>query len=143
VLIRSTRILTLDNIEVIVPNGIIGNSRIVNEAGGPSLQQRMRVNVSIAYGSDIDQAREVLLSCCEAVEGVCTTRTPQVRFVAFGASGLDLALLAWVANPEIRDAVLDRLNTRIYKSLGAADIEIPYDKLDLYIKETVDRRDAA
>ena len=58
--LRSTRILTRDDIEITVPNGIIGNSTIVNEAGGPSTQHRIRVAVGAAYGSDVDQILETL-----------------------------------------------------------------------------------
>ena len=58
---RSTRILTRDDVEVSVPNGIMGNTKIVNETGGPSSKYRLRVKVGVAYGSDIDKVREVLL----------------------------------------------------------------------------------
>jgi len=54
--LRSTRILTRDDVEITVPNGIIGNSKIINEAGGPSAKHRIRIAVGVAYGSDIDPA---------------------------------------------------------------------------------------
>ena len=63
--IRSTRILTRDDVEVTVPNAVIGNGRIVNETGGPHDKMRVRVKVSAAYGSDVDQVRDVLLGCTE------------------------------------------------------------------------------
>ena len=60
--LRSTRILTRDDVEITVPNGIIGNGKIINEAGGPPAQHRIRVGVGVAYGSDIDNVIEVLAS---------------------------------------------------------------------------------
>ena len=60
---RSTRLLTRDNVEVTVPNAVIGNAKIVNESSGPSPKMRVRVNASVAYGSDVDQVQEILLAC--------------------------------------------------------------------------------
>ena len=53
--IRSTRIMTRDDIEITIPNSVIANSKIINESGGPVEMERVRVNVSVAYGSDIEQ----------------------------------------------------------------------------------------
>ena len=58
-----------------------------------------------------------------------------MRFSAFGASSLDFALLCWVYDPELRGRVLDELNTAVYKRFRDENIEIPYAKQDLYIKE--------
>ncbi|MEO1889599.1 MAG: mechanosensitive ion channel domain-containing protein [Cycloclasticus sp.] len=133
--IRSTRLLTRDDVEITIPNAIMGNTRIINESGGPHEKFRIRVSVGVAYGSDIDQVKEILMSIAVAEEHVCNTPTPRVRFRAFGASSLDLDLMCWVANPEVRDSVLDALNTTIYKRFITQGIEIPYSKHDIYIKE--------
>jgi MscS family membrane protein len=133
--IRSTRVLTRDDIEVTVPNSIIGGSKIVNEAGGRWPKQRVRVKVSCAYGSDIDQVREVLLSCAQDAANVSDEPEPRVRFRGFGDSGLEFELLAWIDDPVTRGRAVDLLNSRVYKAFGAAGIEIPYSKHDVYIKE--------
>lgn len=132
---RSTRILTLDHLEITVPNGIIASSRIVNEAGGPNTTQRLAVKVSAAYGVDVDRVRDVLLSCAHDVVGLCAEPPPEVRFVEFGDSGLNFQLLAWVIEPALRDPIVSVLNTRVYKAFAEAGIEIPYPKRDLYVKE--------
>ena len=133
--IRSTRLLTRDDVEVTIPNSIMGNSKVVNESGGPHQKFRIRVAVGVAYGSDIDQVREVLMSVAESSDSVCDDPEPRVRFRAFGASSLDFDLLCWVENPELRGRVLDALNTAVYKRFQEEGIEIPYAKQDLYIKE--------
>ncbi len=133
---RSTRILTLDDVEITVPNGLIGNSRIVNEAGGPHPKQRLHVGVSAAYGSDIDDVSEVLLGVVEGISQVCSDPLPETRLVEFGASGLEFRLLVWVNDPAERERVRDLLHRRVYKAFAKAGIEIPYSKLDVYIKET-------
>ena len=62
--IRSTRLLTRDDIQVTIPNSVMGNTKIINESGGPTEKFRIRVIVGVAYGSDIDQVREVLMPNC-------------------------------------------------------------------------------
>jgi small-conductance mechanosensitive channel len=133
--IRSTRILTRDDIEVTVPNAVIGNSRIVNETGGPYDKMRVRVKVAAAYGSDVDQVRDVLLGCTEDAAFLAPDPAPRVRFRAFGDSGLEFELLAWIEEPLYRGRVLDELNRRVYKAFIAQGIEIPYPKQDVYVKE--------
>jgi small-conductance mechanosensitive channel len=132
--IRSTRLLTRDDIEVTVPNAIIASSKIVNETGGPNDKMRVRVKVAVAYGSDIDQVEQVLLSSVEGVESISSEPVPRVRFREFGDSGLVFELLAWIEEPVYRGRVLHHLNGAVYKKLGAAGIEIPYNKLDVYLK---------
>jgi len=133
--IRSTRILTRDDIEITVPNAVIGNSKIINEAGGRDVRHRIGVVVEAAYGSDIDVVYETLLGVPEGVRFVCDDPAPMVVFKEFGASGLVHVLYVWIHESLRRERVISDLNTRIYKAFAAADIEIPYSKHDVYIKE--------
>lgn len=132
---RSTRLLTRDDIEVTVPNAVIANSQIVNQTGGPHEKMRVRVKVEAAYGSDSDQVEQVLLQCVEGVDHLADEPAPRVRFRAFGASGLAFELLAWIEKPVFRGRVLHALNGNVYKAFNAAGIEIPYSKQDVYVKE--------
>ncbi len=134
--IRSTRVLTLDDVEITIPNSVIGGSMIINEAGGPSLKQRVAVAVDAAYGADVDLVRSVLLSCTTNVVGICNKPEPTTRFRAFGASGLAFELLVYVEDPSDRDKILDVLHERVYKAFNKANLEIPFSKHDLYLKET-------
>jgi len=133
--IRSTRVLTTDDVEITVPNAAIGSSKIVNETSGRSTRTRIRVGVSAAYGSDIDRVRQVLLGCAAGVPHIATDPGPDVWFTELGGSGLAFQLLVWLETPAERGRVVDALNTAIYKAFAAAGIEIPYTKTDLYIKE--------
>ena len=137
--IRSTRLLTREDVEITIPNAIMGNTRIINESGGPHEKFRIRVSVGVAYGSDIDQVKSILMDVAITEPQVCDDPEPRVRFRAFGASSLDMDLLCWVENPEVRGQVLDQLNTTIYKRFNAEGIEIPYSKQDVYIKEMPER----
>ncbi len=133
--IRSTRLLTRDDVELTIPNSIMGNSKIINQSGGPHEKFRIRIPVGAAYGSDIDHVRAVLLTIGIANSNTCTHPVPRVRFRALGASSLDFELLCWVDKPALRGKVVDELLTHIYKQFNAENIEIPYAKQDIYIKE--------
>ena len=133
--IRSTRLLTRGDVEITIPNAVMGNTRISNESGGPYEKFRIVVQVGVAYGSDIDQVKAILMDVAEKESEVCTEPEPRVRFRSFGNSSLDVELLCWVESPEVRGRVLDALNTIIYKRFNAENIEIPYSKHDVYIKE--------
>ena len=132
--LRSTRILTRDDIEVTIPNAVIGAAKIVNETGGRWPRERLRIAVGVAYGSDIDKVRRILHEVGEECELVCPDPKPQVRFRAFGNSGLDFELLVWIQEPILRGRTLDELNVSIYKKFAAENVEIPYPKRDIYIK---------
>lgn len=137
--LRSSRILTRDDVEVTVPNAVIGNAMIVNETGGPRNSLRVRIQVSVAYGSDVTRVREVLLACSEDVQNVIADPEPRVRFRSLGDSGLQFELLVWVLSPVFRGQVIDTLNERVYNALRAAGIEIPYPKQDVYIRRLPER----
>ncbi|MGD9546232.1 MAG: mechanosensitive ion channel family protein [Candidatus Krumholzibacteriia bacterium] len=131
---RSTRLLTRENVEVTVPNAVIGNAKIVNESSGPSPLMRVGVGVGVAYGSDVDRVKEVLLGCTADVAHVSPLKDPTVRFLAMGESSLDFEVRVFVEQPEFRGLVVDALNTRIYKALGEAGIQIPFPQRDVHLK---------
>ena len=131
---RSTRLLTRDDVEITIPNGVIANAKIINESGGPQTV-RMRVVLSVAYGSDVDQVSELLVQIGKAHPEVCDSPEPRVRLRGFGASGLDFNLMCWITKPEDRGRIAHELHMTIYKTFGQHKIEIPYAKQDLYIKQ--------
>ena len=131
--LRSTRLLTRDDVEITIPNAVIANAKIVNESGGPWQKERIRIKVGVAYGSDLQAARAVLLEAAAEHSDVCAEPAPRVRFRAFGDSGLDHELLCWIDEPVLCGRVTDALNTAVYDKLNVAGIEIPYPKRDIYL----------
>lgn len=138
--LRSTRLLTRDDVEITIPNAVIANAKIVNESGGPWAKERIRVKVGVAYGSDVDRLREVLTEIAAKHPETCDDPEPRARFRAFGESSIDFELLCWIGEPVLRGRVVDALNTEIYKRLQEEGIEIPYPKRDVYIKQMPDRQ---
>jgi small-conductance mechanosensitive channel len=133
--LRSTRLLTRDDVEITVPNSVIANAKIINETGGPSARQRIRIKVGVAYGSDVDLLREILTEIAANHPKTCDDPTPRARFRSFGDSSLDFELLCWIDEPWLRGQVTDAINTEVYKRLAKEKIEIPYPKRDVYIKQ--------
>jgi len=124
--LRSTRLMTRDDVEITLPNAHIANSKVINETGGPHEKTRVAVHVGVAYGSDVDRVREVLLSAAQSVESVEQIPEPYVRFVEMGDSALIFRVQGWIDRPAMRGVCIDGLNTAIYKALAQAGIEIPF-----------------
>lgn len=131
---RSTRLLTRDDVEVTVPNAVIANAKIINESGGPSEKERIRIPVGVAYGSDLDQVCDVLMDVAGSHEEIVKSPAPRVRMRAFGASSVDFELLAWIDHPELRGRIRHELLMAVYKAFDKAGIGIPFPQQDVHIR---------
>lgn len=132
--IRSTRLLTRDDVEITVPNSEMANSKIYNESGGRWVKFRIRIKVGVAYGSDVDQVCALLEQIAANHDTVCKDPTPRVRMRGFGDSSLDFELLCWVNHPVERGIVTHELYMKIYKALNQAGIEIPFPQRDVWMR---------
>lgn len=132
---RSTRLLTRDDVEITIPNNVIGNAKISNESSGRWEKSRIRVKVGVAYGCDVRQVCDLLQKVGESHKETAAVPAPRVRMRAFGASSLDFELLAWIPEPVLRGRIRHELHMQVYEALNKANIEIPFTKQDVYIKE--------
>jgi len=132
--IRSTRILTRDNVQIIVPNAILANSKIVNESA-PEPRFRIRVPVGVAYGSDLEQVEAVLLTVVQDNPAVVRDPAPRVRLRSFGASSVDFEILCWVEDPRFKGLEIHNLLKATYRAFAENDIAIPFPQQDVYIKQ--------
>ena len=123
---RSTRILTRDDIEITIPNAVIANAKIVNETSGPSQKRRVRVDLGVAYGSDIEKVRSVLLEVAKDCDLLLADPAPSVRLRAFGDSAILVQLRVYIPEPVLRGRVVDRLLTDTYLRFQEEDIQIPF-----------------
>ncbi len=133
--LRSTRLMTRDDVEITIPNGVIANAKIVNESGGRHLKMRIRVSVGVAYGTDADEVIDVLTKIGLEHEEICADPEPRVRMRGFGASSVDFDLQGWIERPEDRGRISHQLYLEIYKKFAEHGIEIPFTQQDIYIKE--------
>lgn len=132
---RSTRLLTRDDVEVTIPNSQMADAKIVNESGGPWIKFRIRLQVGVAYGSDVDQVVEVLEGVTGESDAVCADPVPRVRMRGFGDSSLDFELLCWINHPAERGLISHHLYMDIYKALAREGIEIPFPQRDVWVRE--------
>lgn len=132
--IRSTRILTRDDVEITVPNSMMANSQIYNESGGKWERFRIRIKVGVAYGSDVDEVVELLERIASEHDTVCKDPAPRVRMRGFGDSSLDFELLCWVERPVERGRVSHQLYMSVYKALDRAGIVIPFPQRDVWMR---------
>lgn len=123
--LRSTQIRTRDNRMVIVPNSVIAKSLIVNHSY-PDTQYRIQNHVGVAYGTDIEKARQVIIDAVKTVEGVLLDRPVEALFLEFGDSALIFRVRWWLESYVDTRRMFDSVNTAIYKALNEADIEIPF-----------------
>jgi small-conductance mechanosensitive channel len=130
--IRSTRIKTRDDILITIPNSIIANTKIINESA-PAPKFRIKIPVSVAYGSDIDIVEKILLDVASDNANVVKEPVPRVRFRAFGDSALNFELLCWAKEPVLRGRTIHELNSAIYKSFNEAGIRIPFPQRDVHV----------
>ncbi|MFT5139445.1 MAG: MscS family membrane protein [Lysobacterales bacterium] len=131
---RSTRLLTRDDIEITIPNAVIGNAKIVNESGGPWEKERIRIPVGVAYGSDVDQVCELLNKIALSHPEIMNKPEPRVRLRSFGPSSLDFELMGWIDHPELRGRIRHELHMNIYNGFAEAGVKIPYPQQDVHIK---------
>jgi potassium efflux system protein len=130
--IRATTLADLENREILIPNEALISERVTNWTLSNSVT-RVTVPVGIAYGSDTDKARELMLETLKKNPKVLETPAPQVLFVGFGDSSLDFELRVFLRNFDERVPVRHAVHTEINKVLEAAGISIPFPQRDLNI----------
>ncbi|MGV6857779.1 MAG: mechanosensitive ion channel family protein [bacterium] len=136
--IRNTRILTRDNVSIVIPNATMGNSKIHNRSSGPEGKYRIRIPVFLPYGTDLEQAINLLTEVGNTCnKAVCEKPAPKAIVTRLGESHLELLLLCWVCDPTKRMSVLNAANQAIYKVFGTKGVEFASDRLDLQVVGSV------
>ena len=136
--IRSTTLLTRDEVLITVPNSVLNAAKIVNESA-PQRRKRIRVPIGVAYGTDIDAFEELMTDLAVAEPMVLDSPKPRMRFRRFGDSALEYELLCWVNSPTRSARTIHALNRGIYRALNDADIEIPYPRRDVTVRGEASR----
>ncbi|MBU2589931.1 MAG: mechanosensitive ion channel family protein [Nanoarchaeota archaeon] len=132
--IRSTKLLTFDNELIIIPNGILSNSRIQNYVL-PEPAQRVKVHFGVEYGSDINKVRKVVLDTIKKLENVIKEPIPEMDFVEMGDFALLMVAKMWVNSYQNAYSVKVKATEEIYKALKKANINIPFPTRTIYMKK--------
>lgn len=134
--LRSTRMLTQDDVEITIPNSVMGNSKITNETGGPTEMERIRIKVGVAYGTDIERVEELLLQIAVGHPEIMTQPEPRVRCRELGDSSVVFELLAWIEEPVLRGKMKHLLTCEVYNTFLKEKIEIPFPQRVVYLKNS-------
>jgi potassium efflux system protein len=132
--VRATEILTFDRSSVILPNSELLSTAVVNWTYKDKLG-RVEIRVGVAYGSDAEKVREILLACADAHPEVVSWPQPFVIFADFGASSLDFILYAYLRDVEKRLRTASDLRFAINKAFATAGIEIPFSQHDIHLRD--------
>jgi len=130
--LRTTKIKTLDNTLLIIPNSDLCNSTVINQAF-PDVRAKGRVAVGVAYGSDVDKVKRTLVAAALEVPEVLREPVPEAFFTAFGDSALEMALFFWVEEYTRLFPVTDKINSLIIRRFVEAGIDIPFPTRTLYL----------
>ncbi len=128
--LRSTRILTRDNRTVIIPNSVIGQGLVVNYSA-PDTMYRVQTHVGIAYGTDVEFARQIMIEAVRQQDWVMQEERIEALFMEFGDSALIFRVRCWIEHYVETRRIIDKLNTTLYAALNEANIAIPFPQRDL------------
>lgn len=141
--IRATRIVTNDNIDILVPNAEFVTGRVVNWTYR-EVSRRVRIPFDVAYGSDKELVKKAALEAAKEVGFTLTlegARGPKVWLVNFGASSLDFELVVWLNAEATKrpSSVRAAYTWALHTALSKYAIEIPFPQQDLHVRSLFGR----
>ncbi|MGB5261936.1 MAG: mechanosensitive ion channel domain-containing protein, partial [Gammaproteobacteria bacterium] len=135
--IRSTQIETFDRADVIVPNSELISTQVTNWMLHDPMG-RVIVPIGVAYGSDVERLRELLLQVARehplVIQDGKKVSPPKVLFRGFGDNSLNFELRAFIRVIDRRLDTLSDLNFAIERTLREAGIQIPFPQRDLHLR---------
>jgi potassium efflux system protein len=129
---RATTVTNWDRKELVIPNKDLITQKLLNWSL-TNVINRLTVEVGVAYGTDPDRVREILLRVVEAHPSVLKDPAPLISFETFGDSSLNFAVRVFLEKLDNRIAVTHQINTAIANAFRDAGIEIPFPQRDLHV----------
>jgi small-conductance mechanosensitive channel len=130
---RTTRIVTKDNRELIVPNSTMAKSPILNYTY-PDTKYRLQTDIELAYGNDIEAIRKTATKAVRSVKDVLDDEPVNVYFLAFDASKRKMRVRWWIASFHNEYPVLDEVNAALEEAFAKAHIDLPSGTYDVNIQ---------
>ena len=130
--IRNTVVQTFDNATLFVPNSALISGKLVNWTHRDPTVRR-EITIGVAYGSNTDQVRQILLDAVAGHPHVLTTPAPAVQFTNFGESSLDFKLLFWVDNVNVAVGTTSDIRFAIDRRFREVGIDIPFPQREVRI----------
>jgi potassium-dependent mechanosensitive channel len=132
--VRATEIETFDRASLIVPNSELITGRVLNWTHRDSLAA-VNVKVGVGYTSDPDQVIAILMRCAEDHPDVLRMPAPNAALESFGDSALLFNLRVSLPDIDKAGAVQSDLRIAVFKALGAAGIDIPFNQVDVNLRD--------
>jgi len=132
--LRATKIKTFDNEIIVIPNSKLAQSTVQNVAQ-PEPKSRVVVPFGVAYGSDIEKVKKVVMKEIMQIKNRSKDPEPVIRFLEMADSSLNFKAYFHVDSFKNRIGAVDEANTRIYNALNKAGIEIPFPQMDVNLKK--------
>jgi small conductance mechanosensitive channel len=128
--IFNTILRTPDNKTIIIPNSALNNTSMTNFS--TEAKRRVDWTVGIAYGDDVDVAKEVLQELCDADERIDKEPAVFIALAELADSSVNLTMRAWVDAPNYW-AVFWAMNESIYKTFPSKGLNIPFPQMDVHV----------
>jgi small conductance mechanosensitive channel len=128
--IFNTILITPDNKTVILPNGTLAGTSLINYSTEPT--RRVDWTFGISYGDDVDKAKTVIKSLAEADSRILKDPELLVAVSELADSSVNLVVRGWVASADYW-AVSFAMNENIYKEFNKVGLHIPYPQMDVHI----------
>jgi potassium-dependent mechanosensitive channel len=132
--LRTTVVITNDNVASVVPNSKIVNQNFLNWSYNRERRVRLSIPVGVSYDADPDHVTETLLRAVEGVQFTLEEPKPSVQFVDFADSALNFRLLVWSEKPRRHLQVKSAIRYNIHRLFKEEGIEIPFPQRDITIK---------
>ncbi|MBS3165889.1 mechanosensitive ion channel family protein [Candidatus Woesearchaeota archaeon] len=132
--LRSTKVSTLNNEIIFVPNGYLANSRVLNFTQ-PNEKLRSKVEFGIAYGSDVEKVKKIVLQTVSKIENVCKDPEPVVQMFEMGDFALKCRVFFWVDHWDKEGLKTIEANEKVYQALVKAKVNIPFPTHTVYLKK--------
>ncbi|MGA9774074.1 MAG: mechanosensitive ion channel domain-containing protein [Blastocatellia bacterium] len=132
--LRSTTMITNDDVTVIVPNSELVRNRVVNWSYCNRV--RIRIPVGAAYGSDVRKVTDALLEAARSAERTMKDPPAKVYLKSFGDSAIDFELLVWIDKPHDHQQIRSDINYEIERLFREQEIEIPFPQRDLHLRSS-------
>ena len=122
--LRNTRLVTKNNVEVIVPNTIMGTSQIINESSAKDSGIRIQLDISVAVGEDVGRVKELLVASTKNTKRIAQDKEIKALMVSFEQYMLRFRIQCWINNPEDKGSAKGELMESIYITFRHEGIDI-------------------
>ncbi|UBM62744.1 mechanosensitive ion channel [Candidatus Sulfidibacterium hydrothermale] len=133
--IRASNIRTFDGAEIIIPNGNLISSEVINWTLSDQ-RRRIEIKIGVAYNSDPQKIKALMLGLLEGHPDVAKDPAPGIYFIEMGDSALIFRILFWTHQYGKWYSIRSNMMYEVFQTLKEAGIEIPYNQLDLHIRSS-------